>query len=201
MKILVILGHPGKGSFNHAIASTAVEALSDSGHEVMFHDLYEEGFDPILPVSEIPKEASLDRLVRRHCDEIATADGIIIVHPNWWGQPPAILKGWIDRVIRPGVAYEFTEDDSGEGVPVGLLKAKSVLVFNTSNTPEMREREVFGDPLERIWKDCIFDLCGVADFYRKMFRVMVTSTEEERKHWLEEVRRTVSRYYPIEAGN
>ncbi|MHB8842328.1 MAG: NAD(P)H-dependent oxidoreductase [Candidatus Aquicultor sp.] len=201
MKILIVLGHPGKGSFNHAIANTAVEALNDNGHEVMFHDLYEEGFDPILPVSEIPKEAGLDRLVQRHCDELAIADGIIIVHPNWWGQPPAILKGWIDRVIRPGVAYEFTEDDSGEGVPIGLLKAQSVLVFNTSNTPEKREREVFGDPLERIWKDCIFDLCGVGDFYRKMFRVIVTSTEEQRKSWFAEVRQTVGRYYPINAGN
>ena len=54
-------------------------------------------------------------------------------------QPPAILKGWIDRVMRPGVAYEFLEGDSGEGVPNGLLKAKTALVFNTSNTPEDRE--------------------------------------------------------------
>lgn len=55
------------------------------------------------------------------------------------GQPPAILKGWVDRVIRAGVAYEFAEGDSGEGVPIGLLKAKSALVFNTSNTLEERE--------------------------------------------------------------
>ena len=53
-------------------------------------------------------------------------------------QPPAILKGWIDRVMRPGVAYEFLEGGSGKGVPNGLLKAKAALVFNTSNTPEDR---------------------------------------------------------------
>ena len=62
------------------------------------------------------------------------AEGIIIIHPNWWGMPPAILKGWVDRVMRPGVAYEFLEGDSGEGVPRGLLRARRAIVFNTSNT-------------------------------------------------------------------
>ena len=63
------------------------------------------------------------------------------------GQPPAILKGWIDRVIRPGVAYRFLEGDSGEGVPLGLLRAQTALVFNTANTPEDRESLVFRDRL------------------------------------------------------
>lgn len=195
MKILVILGHPRKGSFNHAITDTAVRALRNSGHEIIFHDLYEERFDPVLPYAEIPKNAVLDPIVKKHCDDILDADGIIIVHPNWWGQPPAMVKGWIDRVLRPGIAYEFIEGDSGEGVPVGLLKAKSVLILNTSNTPERREKEIFKDPLESIWKNCIFDLCGVQKFYRKMFCVIVTSTEEQRKEWLKEVENMVNRIF------
>ena len=78
-----------------------------------------------------------------------------------------MVKGWVDRVFRPGVAYEFEEDDSGEGVPIGLLRARAAVVFNTSNTPEEREQEVFGDPLETLWKTCIFDLCGVKEFHRQ----------------------------------
>lgn len=124
------------------------------------------------------------------------AEGIIIIHPNWWGQPPAILKGWIDRVIRPGVAYEFRENDKGEGVPRGLLRAKAALVFNTSNTETEREQKVFGDPLEAIWKNCIFDLCGVTNFYRRMFNIVVTSTEEQRKEWLSEVGQMIDEYFP-----
>ncbi|MBT4644528.1 MAG: flavodoxin family protein, partial [Deltaproteobacteria bacterium] len=54
----------------------------------------------------------------------------------------------------------------------------------------------FGDPLERIWKDCIFDLCGVTAFYRKMFRIVITSTEAERKQWLEEVKEAVRHHFP-----
>jgi len=96
------------------------------------------------------------------------------------GQPPAIPKGWVDRVIRPGLAYEFLEGDGGEGVPVSLLKAKCALFFNTANTPEEREMEVFGDPLETLWKSCVFGLCGVSDVRRRTFSVVVTSTPEER---------------------
>lgn len=195
MKILVILGHPDKGSFNHAIAEAVLQTLQANGHEVIFHDLYQEGFDPILPSEEIPGDAEINPLIKAHGDEISTADGIIIIHPNWWGQPPAILKGWVDRVLRAGVAYEFLEGDDGEGVPIGLLRAETVIVFNTSNTPEAREVGMFKDPLETIWKNCIFGLCGVRNFHRRMFRVVVTSTLEQRRSWLKEVQETVNRFF------
>jgi len=164
MKILVILAHPDKSSFSHAIAGTAVRALEENGHEVIYHDLYAERFSSTLTTAEIFKNSAVPRPVGKHCAELAAAEGIIIVHPNWWGQPPAILKGYIDRVFRPGVAYEFAEGDDGEGIPIGLLKATAALVFNTSNTELEREKEVFGDPLQSIWKKCVFDLCGVKTF-------------------------------------
>ncbi|WP_414470261.1 NAD(P)H-dependent oxidoreductase [Methanobacterium sp. ACI-7] len=196
MKVLVIVAHPTPGSFNHAIAETAVAKLKENRHEVIYHDLHAENFDPIILSEEIPKNAKIDPIIGKHCRELSSADGIIIVHPNWWGQPPAVLKGWIDRVIRPGVAYEFLEGDNGEGVPNGLLKAKSAIVFNTANTSKEREMNVFGDPLETIWKNCIFDLCGVKNFYRKMYRIIVTSTTKQRKIWLEDVSETVDKYFP-----
>lgn len=198
MKVSVILAHPGEGSFNHAIAKTAVEQLAGNGHKIFFHDLYKETFDPILPYREIPMGAPLLEEIANHCSEIAEADGIVIVHPNWWGQPPAILKGWVDRVIRPGVAYEFLEGDSGEGIPKGLLRARAAIVFNTSNTEFEREKTVFGDPLETIWKNCIFNLCGVTRFCRRMFSIVVTSTEAQRKQWLLEVRNDIDTFFPRE---
>lgn len=196
MNISVILAHPDKESFNAAIAAAVVDELKNNRHDVIFHDLYQEKFDPLLYQPEFAQGAVLPPDIQKHCDEIAEADGIVIVHPNWWGQPPAILKGWIDRVIRPGVAYQFEDGDSGEGVPVGLLKAHTGVVLNTSNTNAEREQAVFGDPLERIWKDCVFDLCGVKNFYRKMFRIIVTSTEEQRRQWLAETKQIMNDYFP-----
>jgi NAD(P)H dehydrogenase (quinone) len=100
-------------------------------------------------------------------------------------------------VFRPGLAHKFVEGDQGEGIPVGLLKAKAALVFNTSNTAAEREMAVFGDPLETIWKNCIFGLCGIKNFYRKTFSVVVTSTPEQRREWLSKVRTVVDRYFPV----
>jgi putative NADPH-quinone reductase len=196
MNVLVILAHPTPGSFNHAIAETVVRTLEETGHSGVFHDLYAEGFDPILPTDEIPTDGLADFVIQEHCEHLTAADGIVLVHPNWWGMPPAILKGWVDRVIRPGVAYEFEEGDDGEGVPIGLLRAKAAVVFNTSNTPEEREQDVFGDPLENLWKTCIFDLCGVKEFHRRNFTVVVTSTGEDRKGWLQEAGEIVARAFP-----
>lgn len=197
MNILIILANPNPESFNHAIAAACVEELSCRGHRVTLHDLYAEQFDPILPRHEIPRNATLPETISRHCQELVAADGLIIIHPNWWGMPPAILKGWVDRVIRPGVAYEFIVGDSGEGVPNGLLRTlQAVILFNTSNTEVVRELKVFGDPLETIWKNCILGLCGVTNFYRKMFSIIVTSSKEQRSEWLDDVRSLVSRVFP-----
>jgi putative NADPH-quinone reductase len=199
MNILIILAHPSRQSFNHAIAEAATRALRSAGHRVVVHDLYEEQFPPSLMAEEIPDDGIVPPLIELHCNELREADGVLVIHPNWWGQPPAILKGWIDRVIRPGVAYRFQESDTGEGVPVGLLKAHAALVFNTSNTPAEREQAVFLDPLETIWKHCIFDLCGVPTFFRRMFCVVVTSSFEQRTQWLNEVEERVLQYFPADS--
>jgi NAD(P)H dehydrogenase (quinone) len=107
MRILIILGHPDPKSFNHAIASGVYNALRNDGHQVTLHDLYAEAFDPLLPVEEITERGAIPAVIQKNCEDLRSADGIVIVHPNLWGQPPAILKGWIDRVFRQGVAYRF----------------------------------------------------------------------------------------------
>ncbi len=196
MNLSVILGHPRPDSLNHALARAAAAAAREAGHDVRFHDLQAEGFDPVLAAGEEPSGAVLPPLVELHCREIAEADGIVVVHPNWWGKPPAIMAGWIDRVLRPGVAYRFEEGDGGEGVPVGLLRARAAVVLHTANTVPEREARVFGDPLERIWRDCDFGLCGVRRVERRTFTVVVTSTPAERRSWLEEARALVAREYP-----
>ena len=193
MKVLVIVAHPNQGSFNHAIASSAISKLRENGHEIVFHDLYVEKFDPMLPVSEFPEGAELTPELEAHCADLTSADGIVIVHPNWWGQLPAVLKGWVDRVFRPGVTYQPVE---GEALAYGLLKTKSAVVFTTSDTPYDREMEQFGDPLDTIWKNCIFGFCGLDNVYRENFAIVVISTPEQRAQWLDRVQEVVEDHYP-----
>jgi putative NADPH-quinone reductase len=196
MKVSIILGHPYQNSFNAAIARAAVNKIIANGHTAYYHDLYEEKFDPVISGEELVGDTSHDQLVNIHQDEIRQADGIVIVHPNWWGQPPAILKGWIDRVLRKNIAYTFPEGDNGGGLPIGLLKAKVGLVFNTSNTLQEREEQAFGDPLLRLWRDCVFDFCGVKTFDRVTFRVIADSAQSEREKWLDEINNVIDRYFP-----
>jgi len=196
MKVLVVIGHQNtnKDSFCHAIASTAVEELKSAGHDVVYHDLYDEAFDPVMPQEEIAKDGEVDPVIRKHCDEVLAADAYIVVHPNWWGQPPAMLKGWLDRVFRQGVVYEFGD----KGAIVGHLKGKRAIVLTTSNTPRDLELQLYGDPLENLWKTCVFNFCGVTDFYRRNFESIVISTLEQRQQWLADVQSIVRERLPAQ---
>jgi putative NADPH-quinone reductase len=196
MKVSLILGHPAPGSFNHAICDTARAALQAAGHECRFHDLYAEAFDPLLTAAELPKDAALPPEIERHCQEIGEADGIIVVHPNYWSAPPAILRGWVDRVLRAGRAYNFVPDGRGGATAVGLLRARVGLVFTTANTPHDKEVELFGDPLRTHWLTVVFGLCGVPRTEKWDFSPMIVSTADQRRAWLREVELAVARYFP-----
>jgi putative NADPH-quinone reductase len=196
MKVLVILGHPNPGSFNHAIAATVRQTLAEQGHEVRFHDLYAEQFDPLMTAAELARDAVLPPEIERHCREAGEADGMVVIHPNWWSQPPAIVRGWTDRALRTGRAYRFVPDGRGGAKSEGLLKARVGMVFNTANTPQEKEEALFGDPLETLWRKVVFGLCGVETVYRRNFSPVIVSSPEQRQQWLEEVRAAVVQYFP-----
>ena len=192
MNASVILAHPYEKSFNHAIFHTAIDAFKRHQIVTYAHDLYDEEFNPILTKEELGKEKTKDVLVERYIEEMLKSEILVFIHPNWWGQPPAMMKGYIDRVFRPPYAYDFDMNDQGSpGVP--KLKGKAGIVFNTGNTDEKREEEIFHDPLENEWKQCLFGFCGIEKYQRRIFRVVASSTPEERKRWLEEVEETIGR--------
>lgn len=190
MRIGVYLAHPRPGSFNHAVFDAVLDELDGRGADVVAHDLYAEGFSPVLTADETETvqaaEATLDPQLAVHRAEVATFDAVVFVHPNWWGMPPAVLTGWAQRVLVPGVAYKL---GSAEGEPVGLLRAGRALVLNTSDTPAEREHSEFGDPLERIWSACVLPYVGVDDVRRVVFRTVTDSTDEQRADWLLAARR------------
>jgi putative NADPH-quinone reductase len=198
--VVVLLAHPRPGSFNHALAARVVDTLGRAGTPVQFHDLYAEGFDPVLTAEEAYTSGSRaeeflaaepDPLVRRHRDELREASGVA-VHPNWWGKPPAILSGWLDRILVPGVAYRL--DDAG-GAPESLLALKRLLVVNTSDTTEDRERTLFGDPLDAIWRRCLAPYLGEPEVSRLVLRVVADAGAAERAAWLDDVEAEVRRLF------
>jgi NAD(P)H dehydrogenase (quinone) len=185
---MVVVAHPDPTSLNHALAHAVFGALTEAGLDTTLFDLHTEGFNPVLTRAEARGAASDDRHIQHHISALKRASFLAVVHPICWGAPPAMMKGWMDRVFAPGAAYAFSKASDAGDTPLGLLGVKSALVINTSNTLEQREVNAFGDPLERIWRDCLLGYCGVARTDRRVFRVVATSTAEERTSWIAEAR-------------
>jgi putative NADPH-quinone reductase len=195
VRALLIVCHPEPGSFTHAAASAAREVLEGLGHSVILHDLYAEGFDPVLTAAELARRYSLDETVQAHSRELEECGGLLVFHPDWWGQLPAMLKGWVDRVFRPGLAYEFEGGEFGPKSRVPLLAGKKGLVFcpSDSEDPDSVHR------LESLWNQAIFGYCGMRGAC-VVFTGMHEASPARRQEHLRTVRRVTGQTFPAEAG-
>ena len=127
---LLILGHPDPGSFNHAVAARYAEAVRSNYQAVEVRDLYAMEFDPLLKDTERPQHGpgTLSPDVRCEMDLIDRSDVISFVYPLWFGTPPAIIKGYIDRVF--GAAF-LLSDLKGER-KFGSFAGKPLCLFTSS---------------------------------------------------------------------
>lgn len=191
MTISLILAHPDTGSLNHALTRAILEALEEAGHAVVLHDLYAEGFDPVLRAEELRTHRSDDPRVETHVRELTEADGLIVVHPVWFDAPPAILKGWVERVFREGDAYERPP----EGGFRGLLTARAALLVTTANAPY---DPTAGDALDHFWRGFVLAAAGIDTVDRVHLTPVITSDLATRRGWLEEVAERAEALFPAD---
>jgi NAD(P)H dehydrogenase (quinone) len=132
---IIILAHPDPVSFNGAIAELYCRTVRGLGHEAMLRDLYGTGFDPVLKSHERPDKAgfSISEDVRREIEIISDADVYVLIYPIWFGMPPAMLKGYIDRVIGSGVTPAEIQHREAQGV----VRGKRLLSIITSGAREI----------------------------------------------------------------
>ena len=132
MNVLVVLAHPNADSFNHAVAQRAVDTLTSGGHEVQLLDLYALGFKAAMSAAERKAyhgdQPVLDPLVAAHVESLRRVDTLVFIYPTWWSSLPAILKGWLERVMVPGVAFVF--DDAGK-VQSALTHVRRIVGIST----------------------------------------------------------------------
>jgi NAD(P)H dehydrogenase (quinone) len=132
MRVVVVVAHPDPDSFNHAIASTASTALSACGHEVTVLDLYAEEFRTAMSPAERlayhSERPILDPMAERHAEIVKQSEALVFVYPTWWSTMPAILKGWLERVMVPGVGFVF---DEHHHVRRGLTRVRCVVGIST----------------------------------------------------------------------
>jgi len=206
-RVVIVAAHPDPASFNAALVTAAAEAARRLGGDVRVHDLYRDGFDPRLAVSELPSQPAAagmpgtesvaakhvrfaDDLTSRYAHDLVGADVVIVVHPVWFFHVPAILKGWVDRVVREDVAFELGPD----GRVAGLLRARSVLIVTTANTSSATETAVFGAPVETFWRTVVFGPAGVKSVERLALAPVRNSDDATRAAWLAQVAAATSRH-------
>ena len=188
MKVLILLANQhSEGSFCGAIASAALKTLQKTTNDVIVRDLYAEHFDPILTQRELATpNGELSGYIREQIQELLDCDLLIVVHPNWWGMPPAILTGWIDRVVRQGFCYAFNESGA-----VQMLKGKKLQVFVTANTPEDIEQKFNHDPLRNLWTNVIPNTVGFNPVEYTCYSSVILSDLRQREDWLADVEKKV----------
>lgn len=194
MRLLVVFAHPSDASYGAALFARAVAALGEAGHELRLRDLYREGFDPVLSREEWDRyltdgDANIATQAA-HVADLHWAEGLVVIYPTWYYGPPAMLKGWLERVWLPGVSFEVAAGRYGRPQP----KLRNIRLFvgiTTSGSPWWWLRAI-RDPGRSLWTR------GLRPLFHPRVRViwrqlhdMNHTTPEDRTRFLDRVETTL----------
>jgi putative NADPH-quinone reductase len=159
MKSVIILAHPYPNSFNHVIKDVVVQALIDK-KEVNVIDLVKDEFDPVLSQEDLRlymQGQSSDPKVMEYQRDLLDCDDLVLIFPIWWYEAPAILKGFLDKVLLPGFAFDEVENQL-----VGKLShIKRLTVISTSEVLSDYMRNEVGNPIEISLMKTTLGVCGI----------------------------------------
>ena len=182
--VAVILGHPDTQSLSSAIARAYAKGAQDSGAVVREIDLAQLKFDPVLwhGYNEIqPLEPDLAEAQQT----IQWADVLVFAYPTWWGAPPALLKGFVDRVFLPGFAFSYRENSKFWD---RLLTGRSGRLLVTMDTPGWYYRWVVRQPGHQMRRRSILGFSGVTPVRVSRFGAVRGSSDDTRRRWLDQAR-------------
>jgi len=163
MKCLVVVAHPIAESLCHSLARSAIQALTEAGHEVQVEDLYEIDFQPSLAASE--RQSYYDppfdsSATQSQIERLLSAEALVLVFPTWWFGFPAILKGWFDRVWAPGIAYDHATDLGP--IKPRLHNLRRALAITSLGSPSWVDRLLLWQPVKRVLKTALLGTCAPA---------------------------------------
>lgn len=194
MRALVVYAHPVPESFGAALRDTVMEALKAGGHEVRLVDLNAIGFDPVMDADERRHyhDPAINELpVADQIEHIRWCEMLVFVYPTWWYGLPAILKGWLDRVWVPHVA--FIMPTATQGIRPNMQHIRRIVAVTTCGATWWLSKWV-GEPGRRTLLRGIRPLCHplCRTAYMAHYK-MDTSTPESRARYLAKVRRRIAR--------
>lgn len=194
MKHAIIIAHPNPKSLTHTVAETYLKSVEGLGQQALVRDLYAMGFDPCLKASEIPTPAGFQFKadVAAERESLADVDVFAFIYPFWFNAPPAILKGYADRVFSMGFGYE-----PGMGGTESLLDGKKLISFTTSGAPDQWVRDTGAlQTLMTLFDRHLGAMCGlqVVDHVH-VGGIVSDITEEAVEDVRQGVRRAVSAHF------
>ena len=143
MNALVVYCHPVEGSFCSAMRDAAISGLRAAGHMVDVINLAAEQFNPVMTTSEWNTyqqgNGDVPMGLERDVALVKSAEIIVFIYPTWWGGLPAQLKGWLERVMLPGTAFVFNENNK---VRPGLWNIRRIHIASTFGSPWLYVRFV-----------------------------------------------------------
>lgn len=189
MRALLVVANPNPGSYGHALAGAAAEGLRSAGHAVDVVDLYASGFRAAMSAAErVAYETDqpvLDAQVAEHVELVRRAQLLVFVYPTWWSGLPAILKGWLERVMVPGVGFRFDTDGR---VRPGLDHVRRIVGISTYGSPRTYVAAI-NDNGRRTLTRTLRMSCGwrTRTTWLGLYR-MDTQTDADRSAFIERVR-------------
>ncbi len=194
MKYLVIYAHPPVRCFNEKVVAEIVKTVESKGDEVIVRDLYKMKFDPVLSVEDLTgfRRLEIPKAIQKEQQYICNADIIIFVYPIWWGDMPAIMKGYIDRVFSYGFAYKYKKEC---GV-TGLLCDKKAIIFSSAGDSEEDFVEKFGmvEAMEKTIDRNKFGFCGIEVLEHKYFYGNPMTTPKKLPGYMEDIAEIIRKY-------
>lgn len=192
MKTLIVFNHPYEGSFCNAILNAAQEGLAESGQPCKIINLDKDGFDPVMRAKDLKAFAlvgregqealkEVDPLVMTYKKKLEWAEHLVMIFPIWWMTLPAMTKGFIDKVIFPGVAYEM----DGYKLKSRLDSLEKVTIITTMNTPADVYKERFGNSIENSLIKGTFHQIGIKNVEWLSLNKVKQTSQEQRHEWLE----------------
>ena len=183
MKILLINGHPDKESYNYALAASYVKGATNSGAEVQEIQIGELDFNPNLQFG-YRKRAELEPDLLKAQESIKWADHIVWVYPVWWGSVPALMKGFLDRILLPGFAFKKRE---GSVWWDKYLTGKTSRIICTMDQPTWYYRWMNGRPSHMAMKKLTMNFIGIKKVAITSIGPLRLSKDEFRQKWLNKV--------------
>lgn len=194
MLVALVVAHPSPASYCHALAARAAAGLRAGGHEVHVIDLYDTGFRVAMTAEERQAyhgdRPILDPIVEEHADLVTRAQALVFVYPTWWSGLPAILKGWLERVMVPGVGFRF--DERTHKVRPGLGQVRHIIGISTYGSPRSYVR-LINDNGRRTLTRALRMSCGLRARPRWFGLYAIdTSTLEAREEFAARVEREMA---------